>query len=55
MFKSRKEHLTDLVVLYAGAAATVIIMASVEQTDLTVLKFAVGSVGGCAAGFGIRE
>lgn len=33
MPQTRKEHLVDLGWLYAGAAATVFIMASVEQTD----------------------
>lgn len=55
MSKTRKEHLVDLGLLYAGAAATVFVIASVEQTDLTFVKFAIVSIGGCALGFAIRE
>lgn len=53
--KTRKEHLTDLFFMLAGAIFTAITIVSFESIDFSVVRFALYSVAGCLAGYGLRE
>lgn len=53
--KKRNEHSMDFIFMLSGALLTAIIIVSSEGIDLSIVRFALYSVAGCLAGYGLRE
>ena len=49
-----KNRVLDFLFMLTGAIFTVIIMASLEQIEFSILKLVIYSFAGCLAGFGLR-
>lgn len=53
--KTRKAHLMELSFMLAGAIFTSSIVLSFENVDFSATRFALYSLAGCFAGYGLRE
>jgi len=53
--KTKKERIIDLLLLLAGAVFTSVILVIFEGVDLSVSRFIAYVIGGCLAGYGLRE
>lgn len=53
--KTRKEHIQDLLFMFAGSVFTSVIVIGVENIEFSVWRVTLYGIAGCLAGYGLRE